>query len=389
MSWQLARYRGNYPGSLGSYYGRYASSFLNPSNIRAVKNVGKFFYNKYGNKPKPGRPKGSKNKPKPAAQTKQTYNGKHVLPAGQRAIRSKSRKAVGKTAGKPLTLQQITDMICPLVREEYQQSRAEITWLSNQQGYQNCIFLDRLKMEQLYGKLQSGDILNQGSLGQVLSNNDETTTIQYTGGYVEYTIINSCNHCIEVLINTFCPKKRHSLTLYECWDKDLLEDNTVNNLLAPVNVEVTKQTYGTPIIQPNNPKSYVKFNFKLVKSKRVVLAVGETYTYKVKKPAFTYDPARERMYQDIGTSSIYDYSPQCYQTSIIGRSQVVVDSTGSKIAHGSGKLAIAEKQVNFLRTSLPNKRYQTFNHGSLDTITNSDQYHYNVDTETETIYTTS
>lgn len=324
-------------------------------------------------------------RPKTAAKS---YQGKQ-LPPGQKSIRSKSRKAISKkVAGKPLNLQQLTDIICPLVKMESETPHNEITWDSNQQGYGMFNYLDYAELQVMWAKMNSADVINHpASILGIGSTSVASSIMQYTAGYIEYTVINSCNHTVEVLFNTFKPKGRHSLSLYECWDKDLSNDDTILNVTPPINVERDKQDYGTPIIQPANPNSYVQFRYKLLQAKRVVLAVGETFVYKVKHSAFSYDTSKETM-AIYGTTAAL-YGPQMCSTSIVARAQLVTDSTGSKVAHGSGKLGVSEKIVSFSRSGLQQKRYQTINHGGLDVIADADQYHYNVDTETETQFTFS
>lgn len=372
--------------------GTYNGPGFNPGQfnqrMRMAHKVGKAVHNWWQHRQvnKRGRPLGSKNKPKPAKRARPTtaakrpvYAGRHVLPAGQRSIRGKPRRAISKAAGKPLTLRTLTDMLCPLVKLESESAEAEINWTSNKQGYGMFYHLDNAMLDTLYTKCHSNDVMNHYP---ALPNGPTTTRsaiMKYTGGFVEYTVMNSSNHTIEVMMNTFKPKRRLHLTLYECWDLDHAEDDTLKNATVPLNVERDKDDYGTPIMQPNNPKSYVKFNYTLVQSKRVVLAVGESFTYTVKHAPFTYDIARENMYH--ATAGDQLYSPQCRTTSIICRSQLVVDSTGSKVAHGSGKVAVATKFVDFCRSGMDNKRYQTVNYGGLDTLADGDQYHYNVDTE--------
>ncbi len=327
-------------------------------------------------------------RPGPRRVAARSYQGKR-LPPGHRSIRNSSRKAIGKFAGKALSLRQITDMLSPLVKHEAAAAQPEITWSSNEQGTAEYHYLGRSALEAKWVKMNSPDVnnqLNSTDLGTAATNH--TSTMQYTGGYVEYTVLNSCNHTVEVLFNTFKPKGRHSMTLFHCWENDLNTDDTISNLTVPINIERQKTDYGTAVQQPNNPKSYMKMKYQLLQSKRIVLAVGETYVYKVKHKPFTFDMARENML-NAGIGTIPNYGPQLLATLIVGRSQLVVDGTGTAVAHGSGKVAVAEKFIDFIRGGIETKRYQTLNTGGLDTITDGNQFHYNVDTEAENQYTTS
>jgi len=293
-----------------------------------------------------------------------------------------------KGVDAPLSLRNLTDILCPLVKMEFEAPQNEIEWNANQQGYGMFNYLNHAELSELWTKVNSTDIVNhRAHEALITSSSKESTILKYTGGMVEYSIMNSSNHTIEVLINTFKPRHRHSLTLYECWDLDLVNDNTLLNTIAPLNIEKTKQDYGVPIIEDAMPNSYVKVKYAIVQSKRVTLAVGETYVYTVKAKPFTFDMARENMY-NVGTT-VPLYGPHMLSTSIICRSQLVVDSTGSKVAHGSGKVAIAEKTVSFSRAGLHQRRYQTVAHGGLDAITDTDQFHFNTDTEAENQFTFS
>lgn len=390
--------------SLTPYANPYAAQYRNRAFATYMRNHGarhargalQWAWNKWNRAPpkKARRPYVRKAKPKPAAQTaakasRRNFQGRHVLPGGQRNIRTLPRVAMGRSVTKPLSLKTITDMLCPLVKEEYSEPKAEINWVANHQGYGMYYALHKTKLDEMYNKVTSTDVQNitkPWNMDPVAGS--RSSTMKYCGGYTEYTVINSCNHTIEVLFNTFKPKRRLALTLYECWDKDLHDDGTISSTTVPINVERDKADYGTPIIQKSNPKSYVTFNYQLTQSKRVILAVGETYVYTVKHTPFVYDIARENMHQN-NSGDTFKYSPSARVTSIIARSQLVVGGTGSTVAHGSGKVAVAEKLVNFMRPGLEQKRYQTYNHGGLDQLADNDQFHYNVDDDSLDQYTTS
>ena len=326
----------------------------------------------------------SRGGPASVRRSRRSYAGKR-LPPGSRSIRSRARMPVGRSASKPISLKAVTDMIFPLLKEEYETPDTEIEWDANQQGQRTFEFLNRSKMEQLYNKVTSADCMGALAANTNLANTSQC--MQYTGGYVEYTVLNSCNHTIEVIIQTMKPRRRHSQTIQDAWAQDLLEDNTVQNLVAPLNTERVMTTHGTDLIEANNPKSYVKFNWKVVKRTRKVLAVGETFTYRVNKGAFLYDKGIESMFQHHNISgNSYEYGPQTQCTHMICRSQLVTDTAGVAVAHGSGKVAVCHKETNFVRGAYRHKKYQTVNHGGLDYILAENQHHYNVETEAENVY---
>lgn len=318
-----------------------------------------------------------------------------LLPPGQRSIRtSNSRPNVGRRAQGVLNLKQITDMMFPLLRETYDAAFDEIDWSPNQQGIGSVGYLNNAKLNSMFVKANSSDVSNINTGGVTSTglsgNNQWSTLMKYTGGYVEYKLVNSCNHTITVHAYTFRPKTRCSMTAYDCWAKDLLDDDTKANAVTPINVEALTYTYGSNIIQPNNPHSYLKMFYRLVQSKKYTLGVGEQLTYRIKVPAFTYDNGREQMYENLNPDSDkFLYGPQYRSTVFVCRSQMVVDSTGTKVAHGSGKVAWTEYFQHYTRSGVLQKKYQTVNHGGLDTLAENDQFHYNIEDETLDVATES
>lgn len=276
-------------------------------------------------------------------------------------------------------------MLFPLLKDDYEQSHPEIEWSGNQQGVRNLYWLHNAALATSAKKVSSGDVM--GWLGQTAHSSSASQSMRFTGGYVEYTVLNSCNHTVEVTVTTMKPKRRHSQGVFECWQKDLLSDNTVADGILPVNIERTMDTYGTPLFEANNPKSYMTFNWTKLRETRKVLAVGETFTYRVNSKPFIYDEGRENMFQDAAIGGEpFVYSPNCRVTHFTCRSQVVVNTAGNSVAHGSGKVAICEKSVGYMRGFFRQKKFQTVNHGGLDTIADLDQSHYNVDTEAANIF---
>lgn len=308
------------------------------------------------------------------------------LPPGHRSIRGQRGKPIGPEAGKALSLEQITDMLCPLVKEEYQQSHTELTWNANKQGVRMMDHLVHSKLKEMWDKMRSADVDNLTNT-KALSGSDwgASSTLRFTAGYVEYSVVNISNHTISVQFESFKAKRRCNYNPKTCAEWDLLKDDTLANTVAPINVEKDIEDYGASLHQPNNPASMLRFNYKSIKKMQITLAVGESFTYKVESSPFTMDPSRENLFSH-GTSP-FTYGPAYVGTVITCQSQLVVDGTGAQIAHGSGKVGIAEKFVQYMRGGIGQKRYQTFNHGALDDISSVDQFHYNVDTEAETIYT--
>ena len=267
------------------------------------------------------------------------------------------------------------------MKEEYEESHPEMEWDSNKQGVHEFFWLPNGKLDEMLEKTNSYDVMNwKGQGNQVGLQN--TQIMRYTGGMIEYKILNSCNHQIEVLCETWAPRRIHDTTVIEAAIRDYALNDTITNGVTPSNVERTYTDYGRPLLQPNKPDSYVNHFFKCVQKKWVTLAVGESLTYTVRHPAFTYDPARARMYLEESASEPAQFSTASRNTTITCRSQLVVDATGTKIAHGSGKVAIAMREINYARANFKTKRYQTYAHGGLDYIAEGDQFHYNVDTET-------
>lgn len=287
-----------------------------------------------------------------------------------------------------LTLRDINDMMFPKLKETYQTSHPEIAWDSNQQGVKLFTTLYRGKVEEMWLKVHSNDVttLNLAVPNTVVSS---SSLMQICGGLTTYGFVNSCNHTIELTHYVFKPRRRlnASNNVQSCWERDLLNDNTLGNTVAPGNTERTTGMYGTPIIEASNRMSYVKWNWQQVHVRTYILSPGDTIKCYVKTDPFLYDFGKEAMAAAASADAYAaDYGPYTRQSIFVAKSQLVVDNLGTSVAHGSGKLAMTEEMVMYWRAGAKVKRYQTVNHGSLDTIADANQYHFNEQTEAENVY---
>lgn len=301
------------------------------------------------------------------------------LPPGSRSIRSKSRAPVSG-AGKAVSLRAVTDMLFPLLKVDHEVALTNMEWDANEQGLETVQVLTNADLDQLHTKVSSSDVM--GFLGGNADSVRTSQAMQYNGGYVEYTLLNICNHTVEVLVYDLVPKRRHGISVLTCWDKDLLNDDTQANLVVPIDVPAIRRDYGVDLFEKSNPMSYMNHNWRKRRMVRRVMAVGETFTHRVPLKAFVYDKGRENMFQSASGESIpFTFGPAHVSTQFICRSQIVANDEGNKIAHGSGKVSIAGKTTHYVRGHYKHKRFQQVSWGGLDEIDAADQVHYNVDTE--------
>jgi len=287
-----------------------------------------------------------------------------------------------------LSLRDINDMLFPKLKENYQVSHVELSWDSNQQGVYQMTSLIRSKVEEMWLKVHSNDVQ---TLNLAVPNtlHSSSALMQICGGLTTYGFVNSCNHTIELTHHVFKPRRRLNATnnVIACWDRDLVNDNTLANVVAPINEERTKNTYGTPIIEASNRMSYVKWNWQQVHVRTYILNPGDTIKCYVKTDPHLYDFGKEAMVAAVSADAYAaDYGPYTRQSLFVCKSQLVVNTGGTAVAHGSGKLAVTEEVVMYWRAGAKVKRYQTVNHGSLDTIADGEQYHFNEQTEAEAVY---
>lgn len=287
-----------------------------------------------------------------------------------------------------LSLRDINDLLFPKLKETYQVAQDEVVWDANQQGVVEHITLSRSKVQEMWNKVHSTDVTSVDMSG-ITTNVGMSSLMQICGGLTKYTLVNSSNHTIEVTHYIMKPRRRINVgnVVVECWKRDLLQDNTLGNAVSPTNTERTITTFGTPLIESSNRMSYVKWNWRVVGKKHYIMNPGDTITCNVKTDPYLYDYGYEAMAASAQADAYAaDYGGYSRSSVFICKSQTVVNAAGTAIAHGSGKVAFAEEATFYWRAGQKVKRFQTVNHGALDTIADADQYHFNEQTEAENVY---
>lgn len=318
-----------------------------------------------------------------------TYRGVRRSPGSMAhmAIRKPTRNFTSSRDFK-LSLRDLNDLLFPKLKETYQVAQDEVVWDANQQGVVEHITLSRSKVQEMWTKVHSTDVASV-SMSGVTTNVGMSSLMQICGGMTKYTLVNSSNHTIEVTHYILKPRRRINVgnVVLECWERDLLQDNTLGNAVTPTNSERTMNTYGTPLIESSNRMSYVKWNWRVVGKKSYIMNPGDTIVCSVKTDPYLYDYGYEAMAANAQTDAYAaDYGGYSRSSVFICKSQTVVNAAGTQIAHGSGKVAFAEEATFYWRAGQKVKRFQTVNHGSLDTIADADQYHFNEQTEAENVY---
>lgn len=272
------------------------------------------------------------------------------------------------------TLKTVQDILFPVIRENYQEQGSQLDWSAGQQNVKIYHHLDVAKVKEMIKKGRDNNIAVTTPFSE--SNDAENLILNYVGGYQRHTFINNSTNSAVMFLYTVTAKKYTQREPLRTWD-ECLDHNEPLGTNAPV--DLNPNTNGFPGANYPFRKQHVLMHhyFKKLSVKKVVLEPGEQYVHTMYHRPFTIGSKKLTMsltdeYLSGSESPTYGYFTNFLLT--VTYSQLVTDSADSGINYGSGAIGHLMQEQNIYRSVFPHRPYQEIHHGTLDTITGTEQH---------------
>lgn len=290
---------------------------------------------------------------------------------------------VGKrSAATALPYKQLSDMLFPRMAERLEDRGFLVTGgvIRSFPGVQNLDTASYFNLQQLQGwYAKSVDGTNISTLSTVASTTAFDWVFDYLGGKATYTLTNTGSHVAQVDMWQVQSKRYQNISPLSRWQTDLTEDNTLFNVVAPINSEATSATIG---YRPGvGVVSGFRDYYKITSKKRYIIEPGATVRHTVVFPAFRITGKQLNTVISAGVVAAINPKTQVTMCFVQGVG-LVCDSADTDVNVGSAIIVTTREQKHMYRACPTHKGYQTYNLSTLPTAFAAEQ---EINPETEAL----
>ena len=273
-----------------------------------------------------------------------------------------------------LSLDHIRDILFPVIRENFIEQNEQLNWSYGQQKVAIYAHMDVPKVEEMIKKGRDNNISVTTNLSE--ANDAENITLNYIGGYQKHTFVNNSNQTSIMYLYTISPRRYTRRNPKATWDEELDKNEPLG---ANVPLDVNPSTGGFPGSNyPFRQQHYImKHYFTKLAMKKVILEPGQQYIHTVYRKPFTIGSKKLSMslLEELGnatTEPMYGFFTNFLM--VVAYSSLSTDSADSGMNYGSGAIGHVCNEQNLYRATMPHRPYQEINHGTLDTLTGTEQH---------------
>lgn len=294
----------------------------------------------------------------------------------------------GKTMNV-LPYKTLVDTLFPILRERkeaYGFTTGSLTSPIGLQGYDQQGFFTQGELQGWYAK--SLDAQNLANTTLILPSAQVDWVFMYLGGSITYTITNTCSHTMQIDMLQVKSKRYQNLDPLTRWDTDLVNDGTIRNAQAPI--EVTGESRSSLNCRPGQggrADNSFRIYYQKMGNKRYILEPGQTVYHTIKFPAFKM--TGKQINTEISSGVGATQNPKCQYCMIFTRGLgLVCDGADADVNVGATACVITGIVKHQYRASFVSKGYQTYNVNLLpQAAAFATQQEINVETEAQEGYT--
>lgn len=273
-----------------------------------------------------------------------------------------------------MSLDHIRDILFPVLRENFVEQGHQLDWGYGQQCVRFYSHLHVAKVEEMIKKGRDNNI----SVNTLLSeaNDAENITLNYIGGYQKHTFVNNSNQTSILYLYTIAPRRYTRRDPMSTWNEEL-DKNEPLGTNTPTDTNPNYDTY-PGANYPFRKQHYVlRHYFTKLAMKKIILEPGQQYIHTMYKSPFTIGSKKLSMslLAENGNSTtepLYGYFTNILM--VVAYGTLSTDSADNGCNFSSGACGHVMQEQNLYRATMPHRPYQEITHGTLDTLTGTEQH---------------